>query len=223
MKNLKKKLIPIFYKKKSRRSLSKKQKELLKFTLQKFLFKEKKIENSKKNFLEIGFGYGENVINLSKNNIDKLIIGCEVYEPGIANLVTKIESENLKNIYIFPENIFSLFSKLKKNSIEKIFILYPDPWPKKKHYKRRLISNVFLNKINRILKINGIVFISTDSEEYFNVILNKFLMNKNFLSINKKILNFYNKRPKELTETKYEKKANIKNNKKYFLKFKKIC
>ena len=222
MKNLKKKLIPIFYKKKSRRSLSKKQKELLKFTLQKFLFKEKKIENSKKNFLEIGFGYGENVINLSKNNIDKLIIGCEVYEPGIANLVTKIESENLKNIYIFPENIFFLFSKLKKNSIEKIFILYPDPWPKKKHYKRRLISKLFLNKINRILKINGIVFVSTDSKDYLSVILKEFLINKNFLWVNKKITNCYT-RPKELIETRYEKKASIKNNKKFFLKFKKIC
>ena len=222
MKKSKKKLLPLFYKKKPRRTLSKKQGELLKLPLQKFLFNKEKIQNSKKNFLEIGFGYGENLINLSKNNTDKLIIGCEVYEPGIANLVAKIESENLKNIYIFPENIFSLFSKLKKNSIEKIFILYPDPWPKKKHYKRRLISNVFLNKINRILRINGIVFVSTDSKDYLSVILNEFLINKNFLWVNKKITNCYN-RPKELIETKYEKKANIKNNKKYFLKFKKIC
>ena len=222
MKKSKKKLAPLFYKKKTRRALSKKQRELLKFTLQKFLFKKEKIQNNKKNFLEIGFGYGENVINLSRHNADKLIIGCEIYEPGIANLVVKIESENLKNIYIFPENIFSLFSKLKKNSIEKIFVLYPDPWPKKKHYKRRLISNVFLNKINRILKINGIILVSTDSEDYLRVILNEFLINKNFLWVNKKIANCY-KRPKELIETKFEKKANIKNNKKYFLKFKKIC
>ena len=222
MKKSKKKLAPLFYKKKTRRALSKKQRELLKFTLQKFLFKKEKIQNNKKNFLEIGFGYGENVINLSRHNADKLIIGCEIYEPGIANLVVKIESENLKNIYIFPENIFSLFSKLKKNSIEKIFVLYPDPWPKKKHYKRRLISNVFLNKINRILKINGIILVSTDSEDYLRVILNEFLINKNFLWVNKKIANCY-KRPKELIETKFEKKANIKNNKKYFLKFKKMC
>ena len=115
-----------------------------------------------------------------------------------------------------------MFSKLKKNSIEKIFILYPDPWPKKKHYKRRLISDVFLKKINKILKINGIVFVTTDSEDYLNVILNEFLMNKNFLLVNEKITNCY-KRPKELIETKYEKKAKIKNNKKFFLKFKKMC
>ena len=186
MKKSKKILIPLFYKKKPRRPLSKKQKGLLKFTLQKFLFKKEKVQNSKKRFLEIGFGYGENIIHLSKKNGDKLIIGCEIYEPGIANLVSKIESENLKNIYIFPENIFSLLSELKKNSIEKIFILYPDPWPKKKHYKRRLISSVFLNKINSVLKTNGIVFVSTDSEDYLKVILNNFYWIKIFCGLIKK-------------------------------------
>ena len=79
-----------------------------------------------------------------------------------------------------------------------------------------------MNKINSVLKKNGIVFVSTDSEDYLKVILNNFLLNKNFLWVNKKISNCY-KRPKDLIETKYEKKANIKNNKKYFLKFKKIC
>ena len=81
---------------------------------------------------------------------------------------------------------------------------------------------MFLNKINSVLKTNGIVFVSTDSEDYLKVILNNFLLNKNFLWVNKKISNCY-ERPKDLIETKYEKKANIKNNKKYFLKFKKIC
>ena len=220
MKKSKKKFLPLFYKKKLRRPLSKKQKKLLQFTLQKFLF-EKKIVNNKK-FLEIGFGYGENLIHLSKNNSDTAIIGCEVYEPGIANLVEKIEIEKLKNIYIYPKNIFSLFDNLQKNSFQKVFILYPDPWPKKKHFKRRLISEILLEKIHEILKKNGLIFISTDSTDYLNLILFKFFLNKNFLWVNKKIANCY-KRPKELIESKYERKGIIKSNKKYFLKFKKIC
>ena len=220
MKKPKKKFLPLFYKKRLRRPLSKKQRKLLKFTLQKFLFK-KKIVNNKK-FLEIGFGYGENLIHLSKNNSDTSIIGCEVYEPGIANLVEKIETENLKNIYIYPKNIFSLFDNLEKNSFQKVFILYPDPWPKKKHFKRRLISEILLEKIYEILKKNGLIFISTDSSDYLNLILYKFFLNKNFLWVNKKITNCY-KRPKELIESKYERKGIIKSNKKYFLKFKKIC
>ena len=220
MKKSKKTFLPLFYKKRLRRPLSKKQRKLLKFTLQKFLFK-KKIVNNKK-FLEIGFGYGENLIHLSKNNPDTLIIGCEVYEPGIASLVEKIEAGNLKNIYIYPKNIFSLFDNLKKNSFEKVFILYPDPWPKKKHFKRRLISEILLEKIYEILKKNGLIFISTDSSDYLNIILYTFFLNKNFLWVNKKITNCY-KRPMELIESKYEKKAIMKSNKKYFLKFKKIC
>ena len=220
MKKPKKKFLPLFYKKRLRRPLSKKQRKLLKFTLQKFLFK-KKIVNNKK-FLEIGFGYGENLIHLSKNNSDTSIIGCEVYEPGIANLVEKIEIEKLKNIYIYPKNIFSLFDNLEKNSFQKVFILYPDPWPKKKHFKRRLISEILLEKIYEILKKNGLIFISTDSSDYLNIILYTFFLNKNFLWVNKKITNCY-KRPMELIESKYEKKAIMKSNKKYFLKFKKIC
>jgi len=220
LKKPKKKFLPLFYKKRLRRPLSKKQRKLLKFTLQKFLFK-KKIVNNKK-FLEIGFGYGENLIHLSKNNSDTSIIGCEVYEPGIANLVEKIEIEKLKNIYIYPKNIFSLFDNLEKNSFQKVFILYPDPWPKKKHFKRRLISEILLEKIYEILKKNGLIFISTDSSDYLNIILYTFFLNKNFLWVNKKITNCY-KRPKELIESKYERKGIIKSNKKYFLKFKKIC
>ena len=220
MKKSKKKFLPLFYKKKLRRPLSKKQKKLLKLTLQKFLFKKKIINNKK--FLEIGFGYGENLIHLSKNNSDTSFIGCEVYEPGIANLVEKIEIENLKNIYIYPKNIFSLFDNLEKNSFQKVFILYPDPWPKKKHFKRRLISEILLEKIHEILKKNGLIFISTDSTDYLNLILFKFFLNKKFLWVNKKIVDCY-KRPKELIESKYEKKAIMKSNKKFFLKFKKIC
>ena len=220
MKKSKKKFLPLFYKKKLRRPLSKKQKKLLKLTLQKFLFKKKIINNKK--FLEIGFGYGENLINLSINNNNKIIIGCDIYEPGIASTIDKIEKKKLKNILIYPKNIFTLIDELKRNSIDKVFMLYPDPWPKKKHFKRRLISKIFLKKLHKILKKNGLIFISTDSVDYLNVILIKFFLNTNFLWVNKKITNCY-KRPKELIESKYEKKAVMKSNKKYFLKFKKIC
>ena len=214
-------LKPLFYRRKPRRSLSLLQKNLLKFNLKNFLFDKKKIKKKKK-FLEIGFGYGENIINLAKKNPKKVIIGCEVYEPGITNLLKNIEKENLKNILIFIKNIFILLNKLEQNSIEKIFILYPDPWPKKKHYKRRLITKVFVNKISQILKKKGIIHIFTDSEDYLKKILAEFLSKKKFLWMDKKIEKC-NKRPNELIKSKYEKKADIKGNKKYYLKFKKIC
>ena len=221
MKKLKKNLLPIFFKKKLRRKISEKQKKLLKFNLKKFLFKKNRIIR-KKIFLEIGSGCGENLIHLSKNNIKKIIIGCEIYEPGIASSVNKIESEKLKNILIYPKNIFTLINKLEKNSIDKIYILYPDPWPKKKHFKRRLMSKILLKKLHKILKKKGTILISTDSKSYLHAILIEFFLISKFEWVNKNINDCY-KRPVEIIESKYEKKANVKGNKKYFIKFKKIC
>ena len=105
MEKIKKNLVNFFYKKKSRRKLSQKKIRLLKKNLKKFIFK-KQNNNNKKIFLEVGFGYGDNLLFIAKKNIDKLILGCEVYEPGIANLLNKIDLENIKNILIYPENIF---------------------------------------------------------------------------------------------------------------------
>ena len=221
MEKIKKNLVHFFYKKKSRRKLSQKKIRLLKKNLKKFIFK-KQNNNNKKIFLEVGFGYGDNLLFIAKKNIDKLILGCEVYEPGIANLLNKIDLENIKNILIYPENIFSLFKKIKKNSIDKIFILFPDPWPKKRHFKRRLISPFFLKEINKILKKKGIIFISTDSKDYLEVILKNFLFNENFFWLDGKVNDCYI-RPTFINESKYEKKAKIKGNKIYYLKFKKIC
>ena len=221
MEKIKKNLKHFFYKKKSRRKLSQKQKRLLEINLKKFIFK-KRINSKKKIFLEIGFGYGDNLIFLAKKNLNKLILGCEVYEPGIANLLNKIDIEKIKNILIYPENIFSLFKKIKNSSIDKIFILFPDPWPKKRHFKRRLISPLFLNEINKILKKESIVFIATDSKSYLKQILENFLFNNSFFWLNKTVNDCYIK-PNYLNKSKYEKKANLNKKKIFYLKFKKIC
>ncbi len=221
MKKSKKTLLPLFYKKKPRRPLSEKQKKLLKFNLKKFLFK-KNFSTKRKIFLEIGFGYGENLINLSINNNNKIIIGCDIYEPGIASTIDKIEKNKLKNILIYPKNIFTLIDELKRNSIDKVFMLYPDPWPKKKHFKRRLISKIFLKRLHKILKKNGMTLISTDSLSYLCAIFYEFSLNPNFEWANKDAADCH-KRPLEIIKSKYERKADIERNDKYFLKFKKIC
>ena len=209
-----------FYKKKSRRPLSQKQKELIQLGLEKYIFK--KSDNRLKNvFLEIGFGYGENIIKLAKNNKDKLILGCEVYLPGIASLIEKIRKNKINNVAIYVEDVFSLFDKIKKSSIEKIFLLFPDPWPKKKHHKRRLVSRNLLESFNKILIPSGEIYVATDSVEYLKVILEKFFDNKNFFWEISNPKEFF-LRPSILTLTKYERKAEILKNKKFFLKFKKI-
>ena len=171
-------------------------------------------------FLEIGFGYGENLINLAKKNKNNLILGCEIYKPAIAHLVKKIEENNLKNIAIFSNDIFLLFKKIKNHSVKKIFLLFPDPWKKKKHHKRRLVSQALIKNFDNILEYNGEIYVSTDSKDYLKVILEIFLKSKNFLWVDKKPRKCF-KRPEILARTKYEKKADLNSNKKYFLKFKK--
>ena len=172
--------------------------------------------------LEIGSGNGENIIKLSNLYKDKIIIACEVYIDGNSSLVKKLENKKIKNVKIFDKSCFYLFKKIKKFSIDQIWILFPDPWPKKRHYKRRLISKLLLKEIFKVLKKDGLFYISTDSESYLDSILKEFLFNYNFLWMNK-TLKDCQKRSKILIESKYEKKAKIKGNKNFFLKFKKIC
>ena len=215
----KKEINPVFYSRNSRRRLSSKQKKLIEINLKKYLFRGLK-KKSHKVFLEIGFGHGENLINLAKKNKNNLILGCEIYKPAIAKIIEKIEKKNLKNILIFTEDIFLLFKKIKKNSIEEFFLLFPDPWPKKKHHKRRLISKALIKNFEYILAPKGQIYLSTDSSEYLKIIFENFFCNNNFIWINKKPGECFI-RPKVLTRTKYENKADLNLNKKYFLKFKK--
>ena len=108
----KKEINPVFYSRNSRRRLSSKQKKLIEINLKKYLFRGLK-KKLYKVFLEIGFGQGENLINLAKKNKNNLILGCEIYKPAIAKIIEKIEKKNLKNILIFTEDIFLLLAGKK--------------------------------------------------------------------------------------------------------------
>lgn len=212
---------PIFYYKSSRRSLSQKQKDIIKFNLEKFRFKKLK-KKFNKIFLEIGFGYGENMLHLAKKYSNTLILGCEIYQPGISNLLQQIETKKINNIQIFDKNIYFLFKKIRKDSINKVFLLFPDPWPKKRHFKRRIVSALLLKKLEYILKTNGELYIATDSKNYLKKIFEEFFNNKAFLWANLKPNECFI-RPAILSKTKYEKKADTNSNKKFFLIFKKRC
>ena len=147
----------------------------------------KQIPLNKEIIVEIGSGNGENAIKLSKLNSNKLIIVCEVYIDGNVSLVNKLRKEKIVNVRIFEKNCFLLLEKLKKNSIQQFWILYPDPWPKKRHYKRRLINDKFIEILHYTLKNEGKVYVATDDNQYFMDILLKFL--------NSKIFNWENDKP----------------------------
>ena len=133
--------------------------------------KTRKIKNSlfRKNkiVIEIGFGHGEHLVYLSKKFAKKIIIGIDPFQNGLAKVAKYCIQNNIKNLYIFPY-VFEKFHKKYQNYIyDDLYILFPDPWPKKRHQKRRLVNIDFLKKIFKILKKNGKFIFSTDNISYF--------------------------------------------------------
>ena len=164
----------------------------------------------KKNILEIGFGNGDNLVNMSLKNPNNLFIGCDAYYNGCAKLLKQIVNNNIENIKIWPNDIHLIIKKFKSNFFDLILILQPDPWPKKKHIKRRLIQQYFLDDLNQILKNKGELIISTDHNTMKSWILEQFHIREDFLWVRN---GFYytNKKPKWIINTKYTNKA-LENN-----------
>ena len=176
---------------------------------------------TKRIIIEIGSGNGEHAINLSKIYPDKLIIACDVYIDGNASLINKIKKNNISNIKIYNKNCFLLFEKINKLFIDEIWILYPDPWPKKRHYKRRLINKLLINYLYDSLDINGKIYIATDDQKYFLDIMQKFYFSKLFSWENDRPV-FWSQPFHKMAETSFFKKAQINSQKSYFIIFKKI-
>jgi len=138
-------------------------------SFKKFLKKKNisRLNLKKKLILEIGIGMGENLIYLSKKNIKKIIIGVDPFKNGMVNVSDYCINNNIKNIYLYPYVFQKFIKKFKKLRFDTIYVLFPDPWPKKRHKKRRIVNEEFLKKIFAILKKRGKVFFSTDNLDYF--------------------------------------------------------
>lgn len=123
-------------------------------------------------FCEIGFGMGDATLEIAEKNRDKAYIAIDVHKPGIGKILHEIDKKGLKNIKIIEYDAVKVFEKMfKDESISGVHIFFPDPWPKKKHYKRRLIKEDFINLISQKLKVHAYIYICTDWENYANQIL----------------------------------------------------
>ena len=205
-----------FYGRRKGRKISSSNLRIIEDHSYKFYIKEEQISEFKlnqydKNILEIGFGSGDNLVNMSLNQPNNFFIGCDAYYNGCAKLLKKIVNKKIRNIKIWPDDIHLIIKKFKRNFFDLILILQPDPWPKKKHKKRRLIQQNFLDDLNLILKIDGQLIISTDHNEMKSWILEQFHLRKDFLWIRDGYY-YNNKKPNWIINTKYCKKA-LENNK----------
>ena len=166
------KFLPSFVKRRGR--ITQSQEDNLKL-LPKYLINSfEDICSEKDNFsriiLEIGFGNGENILSLAKNNPDTLFVGSEVYLAGIGYLIGEIQELGLQNIRITTGDIRLLIEQIKEPLFDDVLIICPDPWPKARHHKRRLIKEDFLKLVHPIIKDQGELFISTDWENYAETI-----------------------------------------------------
>ena len=169
-------------------------------------------------WLEIGFGSGEHIKWQLDNKKDIAIVGCEPYINGVANLLEILSKEQLLRVKIFTGDARKVIASLKNNSIAKVFILFPDPWPKKRHHKRRIIDKDLIISLSNILKKNGELRIASDHSDYVSWILHQFLSNKDLIWTAKSKEDFLNK-PEGWPKTKFEERAKRLGSICYFFQF----
>ena len=116
----------------------------------------------------------------ARTNTEIGFIGCEVYLNGMASLLGKMREKDVNNILLYPDDIRSLFPYFPKQSIEKVFVLYPDPWPKKKHHRRRFVTQEHLEPLSRVMKPGAELRIATDISDYARQALEQLNLNPNF-------------------------------------------
>ena len=146
---------------------------------------EKLFKNNNKCILDIGFGDGKLLTHTAKKFPEINFIGIEVYDSGIGNILKQISEEKIENIKISSTDAIIFLEKyVKSNCLYGITLFFPDPWPKKKHFKRRIINKYFLELISDKIIKNGFVTIATDWCNYSENILKLFDENNNFEKIN---------------------------------------
>ena len=117
--------------------------------------------------VEIGFGNGESTWQMAQQEPEKNFIGIEVHEPGVGHLLMALEEHNIDNVRIACEDAVPFFQqRIATASLAGVRIYFADPWPKKRHHKRRIIQPGFVGDLARCMKKDGILHLATDWEHY---------------------------------------------------------
>lgn len=117
--------------------------------------------------LEIGFGMGDSLIEMAKNQPEKNYIGIEVHRPGVGRLLSNADKEGLNNIRVFCEDAIEVLAQsIPDGSLDCIQLFFPDPWHKKRHHKRRIVQPELAESLRKKLKVGGVFHMATDWENY---------------------------------------------------------
>ncbi len=173
-------------------------------------------------WVEIGFGAGEHLVEQARQNPEINFIGCEPYINGMARLLASIEENKLSNIRLYDGDGRQLLAQLNNNTIERLFILFPDPWPKVRHHKRRIITQESLALIYNKLIDGGQLRIATDHVDYCGWILAQLLAFKKLVWTAEKPADWTNPPPGWI-KTRYQCKAEAQGRSASFLTWKKLA
>lgn len=126
---------------------------------------------SRRRVIEIGFGNGEATVEIAKAFPETGFLGLEVHPPGVGHLLNQIQREGLTNLRVLSHDAVEVVKSLPDGVVDAFHVFFPDPWPKKKHHKRRLLTRDFLIDLGRVLAPGGVFYFASDWEEYSEEVL----------------------------------------------------
>ena len=168
-------------------------------------------------WLEIGFGGGEHLAAQAAAHRDMGVIGCEVFENGIAKLLAEVERQALANVRILTDDARLLIAALPQASIGRVFILFPDPWPKQRHHKRRIVAGETLDALAAVMKDGAELRLATDDVAYLGWMLARAPIHPAFAWLAEGPSDWRD-RPADWPATRYEAKALAAGRRPYFLR-----
>jgi tRNA (guanine-N7-)-methyltransferase len=169
-------------------------------------------------WLEIGFGAGEHLATQAENHPRIGFIGCEVFENGIARLLGDIARRDIGNVRIFADDARALIDCLVPASIGRVFILFPDPWPKLRHHKRRLVAPATLDRLASVMQPGAELRLATDDPGYLGWMLELVTAHPDFLWAARTPADWRERAP-DWPATRYEEKARAAGRTPAFLRF----
>ena len=157
-------------------------------------------------WLEVGFGGGEHLAAQAAAHPSIGLIGCEVFENGVVKLLGEVERQRLGNVRIFVDDARLLIRALPDRSLGRAFVLFPDPWPKVRHHKRRFVSTQMLTELARVLKNGAELRLATDDVDYLRWMLERAPVHPDFEWLARRPAD-WRERPADWPPTRYEQKA----------------
>jgi tRNA (guanine-N7-)-methyltransferase len=169
-------------------------------------------------WLEIGFGAGEHLAAQAERHPDIGFIGSEVFEDGIVRLLGEVERRGLGNVRLFTDDARLLLAALPPASLGRVFVLFPDPWPKRRHHKRRLIAPATLDLLASVMEDRAELRLATDDRGYLAWMLEYLTAHPDFRWLARRPAD-WRERPPDWPATRYEEKARTAGRRPAFLRF----